>query len=549
MVRRKRKRILAGGAGLLLLLPAWLLFGPSQLGGGMSYVIVAKGTSMEPGFRAGDLALVRGEDGYGVGDVIAYRSEELRSVVLHRIVGRSDGGYVVQGDGNDFVDPERPTDAEVLGKLRFRLPQVGAMLGWLRRPVNASVGAGLAVFLLVAGIGGPRLPRRRSGPRAGAGDAQRGSHPVGSEPPNDPPAGDGSPRTALMVAGASLAASALLALVAFARPMTVRVTDEFPYRHVGAFDYGASAPEGPVYEGGRVTTGDPVFLRLVDRVEVDFAYHLESEAPLNVAGTHRLLAVVSDVSGWRRSLVLSPSTPFAGTALEVRGSLDLAVIRSLTDRVEAATGVTRDAYAIDLVAEVAWTGSLEGAEVRDAFAPKVGFRLDPNQLQVVAPNGSLLGEEDRDPFRPEERGSAIVPREEAAALSLPGIRVPVAAARLVAVLGGLLSLLALRVLGRPFLRSLRGDEASRIAARYPAWLVAARGPAPSLPVVDVAEFQGLLRIAEHAERPILHRPDGPGHVYFVEDGGCLYRYRTAPGGDGAGSRTGNRPSAALHRVP
>src|SRR5947209_3516036 len=58
--------------------------------------------------------------------------------------------------------------------------------------------------------------------------------------------------------------------VAYTRPTTT--AGRVPYTQRGQFDYAAQVPAGPVYEQPRLTTGDPIFLRLVPRLDVSFDY-------------------------------------------------------------------------------------------------------------------------------------------------------------------------------------------------------------------------------------------------------------------------------------
>jgi signal peptidase I len=118
------------------------------------------GTSMEPGFTAGDLALLSPADSYSVGDVVAYPSASLKTIVMHRIVSVESGGFVTQGDNNDWLDEDRPTQDQILGRFFFRIPQGGTALNALRSP---------AVFLpllvvvgAVLGAGARKPPLRRS---------------------------------------------------------------------------------------------------------------------------------------------------------------------------------------------------------------------------------------------------------------------------------------------------------------------------------------------------------------------------------------------------
>src|SRR4029453_16583587 len=65
-------------------------------------LLITQGTSMSPHFRTGDVAVTYVPRSYRVGDVVAYRSGTLDMVVLHRIVGTQDGGYVTKGDNNSW---------------------------------------------------------------------------------------------------------------------------------------------------------------------------------------------------------------------------------------------------------------------------------------------------------------------------------------------------------------------------------------------------------------------------------------------------------------
>ena len=111
-------------------------FWPAPLGGSTSYVIV-KGTSMEPKFHTGDLAFVREQDRYKVGDIVAYRipkgSPAAGNMVIHRIVGFHHGGYLMKGDNRDTPDGWNPTAHDVVGRYRMLLPLPG-MQFWVWIP-------------------------------------------------------------------------------------------------------------------------------------------------------------------------------------------------------------------------------------------------------------------------------------------------------------------------------------------------------------------------------------------------------------------------------
>ena len=136
----------------------WWYVAPPPLGGSTSFVTV-DGTSMLPKLRTSDLVALRPQSTYRVGDVVGYRSRLIHRVVLHRIVAIHNGRFELKGDNNSFVDPDRPTRADLVGRLWLHVPSAGRVVQQLHRP---PIAAALAVVLvLVAGLGGGATRRRR----------------------------------------------------------------------------------------------------------------------------------------------------------------------------------------------------------------------------------------------------------------------------------------------------------------------------------------------------------------------------------------------------
>ncbi len=115
---------------------------------------------MQPLLKTNDLALVRTQTSYHVGDVVLYQSALLHKPVLHRIVAIQHGDYFFRGDNNDFVDPGYATRTALIGKLWVHVPLAGAVIEWLGQPLHAGLLAGLAALLVVLS-GGQRDQRRR----------------------------------------------------------------------------------------------------------------------------------------------------------------------------------------------------------------------------------------------------------------------------------------------------------------------------------------------------------------------------------------------------
>lgn len=142
---------------IVLLVAAWAIFAPPQLGGKVTYV-VTDGVSMLPKFHAGDLVILRQETSYHVGEVAAYHNAQLGVVVMHRIIAREGDRYVFKGDNNNFADTDHPTAGQIIGAEWIHVPRAGDIVTHLRIPVVAAI---LLALLWVVAVGPAPLSRRQ----------------------------------------------------------------------------------------------------------------------------------------------------------------------------------------------------------------------------------------------------------------------------------------------------------------------------------------------------------------------------------------------------
>jgi signal peptidase I len=491
MARLTPLRLLAAGLVAAALVAVWAVLGPAQLGGPVTYAIT-DGTSMEPGIHAGDLVIARQGGSPAPGSVVLYRDRRLGRDVLHRVVAVDAGRLVTKGDNNPYEDGYRPTAADVRGELWLRVPAVGGALQWAREPVHAALLVGLTVLLALAagtGAGVAPLGRRALRPRRLSADP----HALG---------------TASLVA---LGVFVVLGAVAWARPVD-RPLSETVGVQTGRFDYRASVPSGPVYPDGVAGTGEPVFVRLARSVDVRFRWAVDAPTDVAVGGTGSLDAVLSDGQGWERTVSLAPARRFDGSEAVLAGRLDLAALRRLTERVDRVTGAGVTTWSLTVQPRVA----AEAGGRALAFAPQLRFRLDPVRLQVDPGDGGL---EAALAPRAEERA------ERRVATVLP-LGLSVGRARALALVGGLAALAAAAWAGAASRRREEESEPAGIAARHGAILLEAAAPATFAGrIVELQSFESLRRVAEHADRLVVHVRTDLCDEYTVEEGGTLYRYR------------------------
>ena len=200
------KQLLITLLGLAALATAWSFLAPGALGGSTSYV-VTDGSSMAPRLREGDLVLVRRQSSYRVGEIVAYESKQLQTIVLHRIVARKGSRYVFKGDHNHWLDSERPTRDQLLGTSFLRLPGLGGKLKQAGTPIVLALLLGTGALLLGGGTGAARSRRRR----------RRRADSATATARRPRPAGPGA-HTLLAGAASALLVFLLLGAVAFTRP-------------------------------------------------------------------------------------------------------------------------------------------------------------------------------------------------------------------------------------------------------------------------------------------------------------------------------------------
>jgi len=502
-------RLLAGTGALALLVTAWILIGPRQLGGSASYAIVV-GSSMEPQLHNGDLVVARRHAHYAIGDAVVYHNADLNRNVLHRIVERDGSRFVFKGDHNDFVDPTHPRQSDLVGTLWFTVPGVGRFVEWLRVPLHAAALAALAALLALGG--GRRGRRLRSTMRVGGlarrAGALRRDLPGASAP--------------VAWVAAALVASLMLGIVAFTRDSAPAAASGAWKQH-GTFSYAAPAPRGPVYPAGRLGTGDAVFLRLVPAIDLRFDYRLQAPLADRLAGTAGLQLTLRGANGWESSMQLAPSKRFRGDHVVVHGRLQLARLRSLISSVERLTGTTSPGYTVTVQPRIAVRGDVVGDRVSTTFAPSLTFALDELHLQLQQPTAAVPGAAPSDGLHPTQ--TAVVTGQRAGVSVGP---LPLGIARILAIIGVLASMLGLAALGGLLpLGPVQGEE---IPARYRSMLVSVGKPkhrAVDGWVVDVDSFQALAQLADHYDRLILHQRHTKGESYLVEEGGVAYRYTPA----------------------
>jgi signal peptidase I len=490
------------GAVLVVAVAASLLFAAQQLGGPFASV-TTHGNSMEPRIHQGDLVLVRESPTYEVGDSTAYWSDELDTVVLHRIVAVEDGRYTFQGDNNSWLDPETPTEDKLIGKEFVHIPQGGI---WLDR-VTSPAALGLIAFGLLA-TGGTAV-RRKHGRRRRTVSQHAARTPKRAQSLAGLPSWATTAATGAAgvgVLGVALGAFAWTTPAAPTAP-AVATTDSGQSM---IFSYTADVPQSPAYDDTTVDAPQPIFRKLTDDVEVEYTYTGDS-------GSISVAAELSTASGWRSTVPLAAPQRFDEDAHTGTVSLDLKALEKRAQSAAEVTGIPASQVDVKVVPTVI-------TEDDKKFQPELALTLTPLQLTLAGDEAALtVG----------DGGTAAIPQAAATTptIGLAGREMPVSTARILSLVMALGALIAAAALGFLARASAPATEAAAIRRRYSQMLVKVQPmPAPAgRPVVDVVDFATLAKLAERYELLVLHWSRSDVDTFVVQDQGTTYRYRTGTG--------------------
>jgi signal peptidase I len=572
---------------VVVILAVWILFAPTKLGGSTTYSIT-DGISMQPLLYKNDLALVRSQSSYHVGEVVLYESQVLHKPVLHRIILIQNGNYFFKGDNNHFVDPGYATRSELIGALWIHIPNAGAVLGWFGKPAHAGLLAGFVAALIVLTSAKTRKSRRRrhrgsadrtrrssaviyrktAMPKSGSVNSERRSESNSARSPTSerrsgiamtpreaaarrPPSYLDGPTPTLAALGVLSSLTLLLVIVGFALPLHRVVPLAAAYKQAGTFSYsGAVKTPTPVYPSGLVATGDPIYPSLVESVGLRFGYQFTSPLPHHITGTIEFrVLLLSQSDTWQQLSTLKAATGFSGDRATISSSLPLNGLYKLINLVSAQTGIPATSYSADIEPMVHVIGTVNGTSINQTFAPVLPFTVTETEISLVAtvapaiPGATYVAPTATSALaatvHPVVTGSVphVVPNK----LSLAKYQIPIPALRLLGIILGALAVItaaAHDILRRRRTARSRDDLIARKlhSVIVPvASLARPEGPPP----IEIPDFANLAALAQYLERPILcEMGNADSRTYAVDDDDRRYISRSSP--DGAGSP----PSAA-----
>lgn len=108
------------------------------------------GDSMEPNLNEGDLFLVVPSNEYQTGEVIVFQTNKTSMLVTHRIVDKTEKGYVTRGDNNrgtdqSYLNFEPVKKEKIIGEAFsvnnkvLHVPLIGIGIRWMQNNMVSSI--------------------------------------------------------------------------------------------------------------------------------------------------------------------------------------------------------------------------------------------------------------------------------------------------------------------------------------------------------------------------------------------------------------------------
>ncbi len=464
-------------------------------------------------FTADDLVFLRAAERYDVGDVIGYRDPILGTVV-HRIRALDGDRYITRGDNRDADDPYRPFQSDVLGREWHVLDNGAHIVRTLQSPKSAVT---LTVLSLAFGMvqAKPRRPTRRM---------RRMRKTLDQRTPGW--VGQLSHKSMTGDSIVTLSSTLLFTAVGLAGVMlwngTERiVTKDIVLEQSGKLEYTALAGTG-LYDGDKVTTGQPIFTQLGTQMPVSFTYEVKptsKDATVGgVRGMVRLAVELSQDNKWRREFEVLPATPFAGSVATAQGIVDLKALQETADRMEQTALLKYPLYTVRIIAEVKANGNITGRAQDFTYRTEYPFQLQELQL--------IPGLE----FKAVAKAPLNVKRDtlESWSTSLPviGTQIDYTTLQVLTLVLGISGAGALGLVYVSTMLAARGGETSLILARYAPLLVSVQAADVDFGgrIVAVKKFEDLVRMARADGLFIVHAENGVADHFMLMTSEVTYLY-------------------------
>ena len=286
------------------------------------------------------------------------------------------------------------------------------------------------------------------------------------------------------------------------------------YSHEANYQCVAELKPNIVYEKTILPLEDKVFLKLVKNINVTLTYKFQSSPQAEkTLLTCDLKLVVSNPGLWSKSFTLNKIERINSTSFNYNLSIDMGWTSSLISNISREIGIYSSKYDVEVKALISMSAKIADREVNESFTPTLRLSLDYGG-GVMSISG--MHYEDTSTISRVERRSAY--------LQVLGVMVKVSNARGIAQNASIAFTAALGFMLIALKPRIERDECKVIAKKYGDVIIDVEAPPKAQSLIKVKEFKDLFKVAQGAEKPILHVNIEGEHQYYVVTNTDAYLY-------------------------
>ena len=320
--------------------------------------------------------------------------------------------------------------------------------------------------------------------------------------------------TAASAVFAALMAFSLYGCYSFMRMPSTRSRNHVDLQYTQGAEYGYTALLKPslLYDNRtEVSEGEPLYTKLVERLNVTLSYELTQE-PAGMADVVLEYGATACLKGgdWSKTYPLKPRTAVNSSFADTY-TVDVEEIEGIVETIGEETGTRAYSYTYEIRPRISLEASVGGEPVEQEFTPTLTIKFEGGKIGFEGLSSSKSG--------------SVTHREtEAATWRLLGYPAEVMDMRVISLIASMpLALLLYIFIGhvlqerasRSFMERLSGDVRDKIieASEPPERIERA--------TVKVGSLEDLARVSEEAFKPIIHH----GDVFYVLDGDIRYEFK------------------------
>jgi hypothetical protein len=204
--------------------------------------------------------------------------------------------------------------------------------------------------------------------------------------------------------------------------------------------------------------------------------------------------------------------------------LNVCDLQKTVETTNELTGLNRPFYSVSVITDIKAIGTIGERDYLEELSPTLNFSLDSTELYIVP------GDVDRsDPLKWTQTGLILGETRVANDLSIFGLEIPVLTARVIALIGFVLSMTGILILTLPVYLETKSDELAAIHLKYVPLLVKidpmqAKRRTASAKLVELASMADLARLAQNTGQMIFEQTIGDESHFLVFSDPYTYRY-------------------------